>query len=49
MKENEMKKPDEKRKVVHLHIRLWWVIGWLLAVMVLLIIYWSDIQKALTP
>lgn len=33
---------------MHRHVRMWWVIGWLVAFTVLLIFYWSDLQKALS-
>jgi uncharacterized membrane protein YvbJ len=46
MKDDQISQPQEKRKVVHRHVRIWWVIGWLITIIVVLIYYWSDLQKS---
>jgi predicted nucleic acid-binding Zn ribbon protein len=46
MEGEQIPESEGKRKVVHRHVRIWWLIGWLITIIVVLIYYWSDLQKA---
>jgi hypothetical protein len=46
VKDEQIPGKEEKRKVIHRHVRIWWLIGWLITMIVVLIYYWSDLERA---